>query len=1336
MADMKWTDAQAAAIYDRGGTLLVSAAAGSGKTAVLTERVVELLRDADNAISADRLLIVTFTNAAAAELRARIAARLAQVLAAEPTNNHLRRQKMLLQRAAICTIDSFCLHLVQQHFTALDVPPDFTLADTGIAERLRGEALAQTLETAYQNPAFCDFVDLYGKGRSDGAAGAAILQLYEFLRTVPDEDGYLEYICAQWDPAEQQTQDTICMLLQTEIADKAQLGLYFAQEAMQSCLFVKEEAIILARSRKKTPAAQQKAEDKETEKYQKVMDRLQAMVDVFTQLCALVADESPAGWDTLAAFFAPYRDGTLALPSLTGIGVRLSTLNGMRVKQSAARVSDLFVGALALLPCTLAEDSADRAVAHPMVVALCAAQRQFADLYYQKKLEKKVLEFADLEHLTRRLLSCKDGVRTPLAASIATSFDAIMVDEYQDTNQLQDFIYHQLANDAKDNLFYVGDVKQSIYRFRKADPSIFSGKLHIFAPLANGSARPAPPAGQAGENALLALDANFRSTPNVVGGINFIFEQMMTPCLGGVKYGDGQRLVCKSGGNFDGSVSLLLDDEDGQDPDQIADKIAQLIALGAAGDARGMVRDGAGVRPLRYEDCCILLTTRAPFVKYAEALAARGIASYADSAEDILSTSHIAPLVALLQIIDNPAQDLPLAAVMLSPVFSFTEDDLVALRLRCPKGSLYGAVAQVAGDASADAVSRRIADFYETLSALRRLSHTLAPDALLDEMFATTHYLALIGAMENGARRREDIAKFAAYVATAGANGIDSLVRNIEQTKASGGLVDAAPGRAKAGCVTIMTVHRSKGLQFPAVFVADLDHRFNTDDLKRKLQMHPVYGLGMQLRAGAEGGNYHTLLSTALRKVEREELYSEQMRLLYVALTRAQDHLYLCGSAKGYEKKLQTLAHGMEGDLGVLTLRDDCMNSICFMDWVLRALLRHPDGTLLRDAVAGVSLGTDAATSPFSIEVYQPADAADETNGRGQAAPTGALEHATDPVGIDAHIDLQAQPEPDGRAQLASTGELGNTALAGASNPSPAGDTTTLHPAPAGAAPSRTLTAAPDAALVQQLRDGFAWQYPHAALSTLPAKVSVTSLVHKEQGTILARPAFLAKDGMTAAEKGTALHAFLENADFAALKAARAAGKDALRAALLTEQTRQEDEQLMLPELAAQLDMPSVEAFFMGEAFRRIAHATEIHREYAFITGLPAAEVLAATQGQHKTHGRPQVAPTGELEHAVDAVGVDAHIDPSPAGAETAIVLVQGIADLLLVYPDHLELLDYKSDHGKSEEAFRTAYAKQLAYYARAIEKRFAPLKITYKALYSFALGKLIPVTDEDFMIE
>ena len=496
-------------------------------------------------------------------------------------------------------------------------------------------------------------------------------------------------------------------------------------------------------------------------------------------------------------------------------------------------------------------------------------------------------------------------------------------------------------------------------------------------------------------------------------------------------------------------------------------------------------------------------------------------------------------------------------------------------------------------------------------------------EQLLEEIFASTGYLAALGVLENGARRREDARRFANFCATSGAGGISALVRAIDAAAQAGSTgQDTVPSGVHPGCVSIMTIHRSKGLQFPVVFVGDTARKFNASDIRQPVLVHRSYGAGLRLRPENGEGAYKTAAYTALAAVHAKELRSEQMRLLYVALTRAQDKLILTvplssgKSAKPFAKAAAFLAAGAGATLH--------QQANSFADWLRAALLVHPDGGALRQLSGNRELLFVQTESVMDIEVCD--DAA------------------------------QLSEEPD------------------AATPDEAPET--------------------DPALVEKLRQGFAWQYPAAALAQVPAKVSVTSIVHKAEQTTLERPGFLSKDGLTAAEMGTALHAFLEHADFAALAEAKAAGT--LDEAIGAERDRQAAAQLTAPEIAAKLDAVRIRRFVQSEAFAKICAAQQVLRELAFITALPAAEVLAA-QGS-----------------------------PAPDTASEAQVLVQGIADLVLVYPDHLELLDYKTDRRKAESDFLRAYRAQLNLYAIAIEKRFAPKKVTYKGIYSFALGKLI----------
>ena len=1212
----QWTPAQQAAIQDRGGGLLVSAAAGSGKTAVLTQRAVELITDPHHPVDADKLLIVTFTNAAAAELRARIGEKLLRLSQADPASGWLRRQRMLLQRAPICTIDAFCLDLLRRHFEALDIPPDFVPADAGSVQVLREAALADTLEAACQNPDFCAFADLYGKGRSDDAAGRAVLQVYDFLRALPDYDKVMDQMLAPW-----QTENSFPAtgwhdLLLDLAGRRARAARGLLQAALADCQADLEEERARAEESRKTSAARAAAAAKVNDKFAEPLERLESACTLMERIGNLAG---AGDWENLYNLLTPYVLGMEPEPGLKGMKGRLAGPRKAAVKTRAQEAAGLFGEILELIPCSEAEAEQDRALAAPRLAALFGAVRDFDARFAAKKRERKLLEFSDFEHLALKLLRGPDGRPTPLCEGIRSGYGAVMVDEYQDTNALQDALYSCLAAPDGGNLFLVGDLKQSIYRFRQADPAIFREKLETWPPLPGGKARPAPAEGQPGQNALLALDANFRSAPAVVEGINFFFEQLMSPDLGDTAYGEGQRLVCGAPGEYRGAVEacLLPDDEQETDAAWIAGRIADLIVAGEP------VREGSTTRPVRYEDCCILLAARADFPVYTRALADRGIPVYADARENLFEAPHIRPLVALLKIIDNPAQDIYLAAAMLGPVFGFTDDELVQLRARKRGGSLYGAVAEVAASEADDPFSCRVRGFYARLAGLRRMARSMPAERLLEEIFASTGYLAALGAMENGQRRREDARRFANFCAANGGGGISALVRAIDAARDAGGDTgDTQPGSARPGCVTIMTIHRSKGLQFPVVFLADTARKFNAADLREPVLLHRVYGAGLRLRQ--EGGElYKTAAYTALGAVHEREMRSEQMRLLYVALTRAQDRLIvtlplgITRTANPLEKAAAFLAAGAGP-----VLYSQC-NS--FAGWLRAALLVHPNGGPLRRQAGDLQLPFVRTDSVIALTVPDPAQPA-------------------------------ARPEP-------------------------------LEPEPA------------DPALAGSLRERFGWEYPAAGLSEVPAKVSVTSIVHKAGAVTLERPAFLTKEGLSAAEMGTALHAFMEHADFAALAGPARQGGETLLQALAAERDRQTAARLTAPQIAQKLDLDKLARFFAGEAFRRVLEAEQVLREYAFITALPAGAVLAA-QGQ----------PPEEM----------------PPAARTEQVLVQGIADILLVFPDHLELLDYKTDRGKTEADFLASYRPQLNLYALAVEKRFAPRKVTYKGIYSFSLGKLI----------
>ena len=1153
---IKFTDAQAAAITARGVSLLVSAAAGSGKTRVLVERVVGLITDPEHPADADSLLIMTFTNAAAAKLRADITTRLAQEVRAHPGDRNLRRQQLLLQRASIGTVDAFCLHFVQQHFAMLDVPPDFETAEEADLARIEQETLAATLETAYNDPDFRAFADLYDRGRTDNTAGDAILDLYHFTRALPHPAASLKAFAEMWQ-TDAPPQDTPW--------GQELLGIALAR-AQGAKTLLESGAAIAARDEKADAA------------YTAVMQDDAARVE---NLCYRLAEKDWEG--SLNAL-------ELALGGWRRAGAVKGGKDGNQAASAASELRDRAKKQLeslrkdALL-CTGEEFAADRRRAAPLVAALVRAAQTFADSCFAAKCAEKVLDYADYEHLTLDLLLDEHNERTPLCRTVSSHYRAVLVDEYQDTNALQDAIYFALARPEADNLFFVGDIKQSIYRFRLADPSIFVGKQQQWKP--HPQPAPAP--------ATLALDANFRSAPGVIAGINYLFETFFSKGLGGVDYGDGQRLVVGGDKNAAYQGMCEVDVMDGADTEaeaqHIARRIAEMVQSGFA------VRGREGVRPCRYDDFCILLRGRKGFPTYEGALRTAGIPVFADSAADLLDEPHIRPFAALLRVIDNPAQDIPLAAVLLSPLFPYTADDLVALRRACPQGSLYGAVLGDAAD--------RFTEFTAALTEYRRLARTLPVAELLEELLARTGYLAAVGALPDGARCREDLLSFTAWASGAGRAGLPALIRAMDAAAANGGLNQSAGGQTRPGCVSIMTVHRSKGLEFPVVFVADTDHKFNQSDAIRPVLTHSRLGVGVMLRAPRAAKRFKTLPYAALAQAIRTETLSEEMRVLYVALTRAQDALIITVPLKNTASSLKTPAVCAAAE----ATGPEAMRSMgSWAGWILTATMLHPDSDALWNY-------------------------------------TSFLPHHR-PTKVALGIRLLPLPEQTEQP------------------PAP--------PAPAA-----------DPAAVARLRASFAWQSPRAALEKVPAKVSVSAVVHAARPVALERPAFLQKSGMTGAERGTAIHAFMQSVPF-----------DGPAPDLTAEVRRQTELQLLDPALADKLDLDAVRPFFESAVWRRIRLAKQILREEPFITALPAAEITpAAGQG-------------------------------SAAAAE---VLVQGIADLVLVFDEHAEILDYKTDRSRDAQFYVDEYAAQLRLYRRAFAQRLS-VPVTKLTIYSFALADEIDI--------
>ncbi len=1180
MSDKKWTPAQRQVIENRQDTLLVSAAAGSGKTAVLVERALRII--AEDGVDADRLLIVTFTNAVAAELRSRISQGLEQrqMEATGQARQHLRRQRMLLQRASICTADAFCLELVRQNFYRLDLPAEFSVGEAGTLAGLRAKALEDTLEEYAADEDFARFSGMYGRSRDDRSAGDTLLELYEFLSTRPDRSQLRASMLADW-----QNDGPI---------ESTPWGERLRAQA-EGCL---EQAAQFARQLAALPAP---------EDSRWTAEKWKTYTEAFVNGAEGMRQALEQSWDkgcaALAGFRAPR--AAKALP------------RGSRYEWLKAQIDRQLEGAGNALVCTDAQDREDRRSAAPVMRAVLAAEERFEQLFFAAKTEAKTFEFSDIEQLALQLLWDSDKqALTPLAKETAARFHTVMVDEYQDTNALQEKLYQCLAGPAQDDLFLVGDVKQCIYRFRHAEPGLFLAKKQAFAPF-DGQTFPAA----------LDLSANFRSLPGVIDGVNYFFSALMSSRLGEVEYTPSEYLRCGpllAGGEVPSGgpvyIDLIEQEETGLDAEQVAWRAQQLVTSGT------LVRGKEGLRPAEYGDICVLLRTRTRFEEYTRAFARRGIPCSADVGADLLQAPEVQPVASLLRALDNPGDDVQLAAVLTGPLAGFEMDLLVQLRLLQPSGSLYGALlawqrAREMGDPRADVIpeetARRLEDFCRLLAQLRRQAAGMEAGRLCEEILQRVDWPAAIGRGPQGPQRRERLEQFCAWVQTAGKNGLPALVRAMQDARTGGGLPQPGSGAA-AGCVSIMTVHRSKGLEFPIVILADTSRGFNFTDISTSpFQFHPDYGAALQLPGPA--GRYDTSALAWMKQVRRRQLLAEEMRILYVALTRARDLLCIAASVPSAPKALARLAPELADGIrpGRLLEKNNAA------DWLLSAALLHPDGGLLRQQAGA--------------------------------------EH------------LPLRESLGSRLQVTIRTELQDCQQAEA---------------------EEKAIPAPDEALWQRMQQNFAWQDPLADLTAVPAKVSVSSLSHKEEnfGWQPSVPRFASRrKGLTGAQRGTAAHRFLQLADLQAFRQDPAA-------ALEPELQRMVDSNLLDAQSAAALDKKRVLAFFDSDLYRRMLAAMEpparLLREFDFITSVPAGRLAPGKQ-----------------------VG-------------DARVLVQGVADAVLVFADHAELVDYKTDRVASADELAGRYAAQLAYYKQALELRLAK-PITRCVLYSLHLSREVELSSQ-----
>lgn len=955
---VKRTPEQEEVVKNRGGALLVSAAAGSGKTRVLVERLMDYILQEGRNI--DEFLIITFTRAAAEELRARIAKEIAEALAAQPDHAHLRQQTVRLYETQISTIHAFCTVLLRQWGHLLDIPGDFALCEDEEAQVLMTRTLNQVLEARYEeiDPTgpFARLLDVLSKGRDDSRLLEITLDIYGKIQSYPDP---LAWLASQREALDLSAVTDVgqtpwgSLLLE----EAGQTAAYWADQMARACDLAQKEAGLekaygdsLQATRRSLEAFVQAAGTS--------WDEAARVEIVFPKLKAARGVEDPALQEQIKSIRA-------------------------RCKKAVEELTQTVSGPSAPL-------LADMALVYPAMLGLLDLVEDFSRAYEAAKKQRSLLDFSDLEHLAVRLLVDEAGGPTPLARQWGARYTEIMVDEYQDTNQVQNTIFQALSREGR-NLFMVGDVKQSIYRFRLADPTIFLEKYRTFPPYDQA---------QVGQERRITLSKNFRSRPQVLEAANDLFRAIMSRRLGEMDYTDGEALypggTFPAGEGYETEFHVLDFTEDPAYTEEkqnrnalearfVAKEITELLQSGFP------VSDGAGgTRPVRLDDIAILLRSPGPVRRYyTQALEEQGVGWSAEEGGDLFAASEVSVALSWLQIIDNPQQDIPLLAVLRSPLVGMTGDRLAEIR-GLAEGTFYTALQAAGAQGWEDCRS-----FLGQLEALRFGAGEESSHHLLWSLYRQTDMLEVYSSLPGGEKRRENLLSFyelARRFEGAGHKGLFGFLLHLDRVRESGGLpaMPAAP-KEEAG-VKILSIHRSKGLEYPVVFLCGLGRRINYGDLQKPVLFHPRLGLGPKGLDRETMVEFTTLARTGVALALKKELLAEEMRLLYVAMTRAKEKLILTHALAYGRGDLRNLAESVSypADPRVLA---GCTS---VGQWLLLTALARPEGGELRAAIGREELPLPAASLGPSWRIAYHGGGVSQ-RGSSRRSPCKAARHAALP---------------------------------------------------------------------------------------------------------------------------------------------------------------------------------------------------------------------------------------------------------------------------------------------------------------------------------------------------
>ena len=891
---MNYTKEQEQAIFLRGKNIMVSAGAGAGKTRVLVSRMAELIMDKEHPIEADRFLVMTFTNAAAAEMKERIGTELEERLEKDPDNLYLRKQIRKIRQADISTIHSFCNHLIRTHYNELAIDPSFRIGEEGELFLLRQQAVEQVLEEAYASgrESFLQFVEAYAPGKNDTVLEEMIEDLYHFSRSFPNADGWFE-----------KTGKEAAILAGKDGWDTSAAVTLLLSKAQKESLQIQEELYQLLES----------VTEDSPEKYTGLLQEIKEYIDSLTQAKDYNSYYKVLSQKSISSFpRASQKEKEWELYE--------------EVKEFHQKVREQINSQKENVFTTPAEElQREAAVIYPLLEEYMALTKRFAEIYFLCKKEKNVYDFDDLEHFALELLVesyDEQGAAQPseTAKELSKKYKMIFVDEYQDTNLVQETILEMLLNKKHNSLFTVGDVKQSIYRFRQARPDLFLRRKDQYI-------------SQADAGVSIELRDNFRSAPGVLTFTNYIFSQLMEKEFGGVDYNEKTALRPGDGGPMmqdeETSEILFFQKDSASALKEVPEDILAESAV-ICKRIKELIEEG-----YHYGDMVILLRSGAGRMEpMAEFLEQEGIPVSCDNKTGYFQTREITVMLNYLSIVDNIYQDIPMASVMLSSIGKFTEEELVKLRVLIEepvrgKYTLYDFMRLYMQEGTEEELKKKIRDFLMDLLYFRQQKKEQPLSTLLWDIYERTGFYYDVQLMPDGEKRKENLLmllkKAEDYEKTV-FKGLFYFNRYMKQLKSYEiEMGEAGTSMEEEDVVKIMTIHKSKGLEFPVVFVSGLSKKFNRMDLNKAVLCHPELGIGMECVNTTLRFHHPSLMKKAIQEKVWKDTLEEEMRILYVAMTRAKRKLILTGVIKSEE-----LEAGMRASIQAQKWRAGSM-----MDWIL-----------------------------------------------------------------------------------------------------------------------------------------------------------------------------------------------------------------------------------------------------------------------------------------------------------------------------------------------------------------------------------------------------------------